>query len=48
MSSTKQIESISPEGEKFAIPSQEDYAREFERISRLADEQRAQGRGEHL
>jgi nucleotide sugar dehydrogenase len=44
MSSTKQIESISPEGERFTIPTEEDSASEFESISLLAEEQRAQGR----
>jgi nucleotide sugar dehydrogenase len=44
MSSTKQIETISPEGERFTIPTEEDSASEFESISLLAEEQRAQGR----
>jgi len=36
--------SISPDGEKFPIPSPDDYAKEFERIKKLADEQRALNR----
>jgi nucleotide sugar dehydrogenase len=36
--------SISPEGEKFAIPTKEDYEPEFERIRDLADHQRKQGK----
>ena len=36
--------SISPAGEEFPLPKQEDYAAEFERISSLADEARKQGR----
>ena len=36
--------SISPDGEKFALPTREDYAAEFERLSRLVDENRAMGR----
>jgi len=36
--------SISPAGEKFAIPAEKDYAAEFERLKALADEQRKLGR----
>ncbi len=36
--------SISPEGEKFQLPSRDDYAAEFERLSKLVDENRAKGR----
>ncbi len=36
--------SISPDGEKFPIPSEADYAAEFERLQKIAAEQRAQGR----
>jgi len=35
--------SISPEGEKFNIPSEEDHVREFDRLKRLAQEHRDQG-----
>src|SRR5512137_2434403 len=35
--------SISPEGEKFAIPGEEDYKQEYERLVKLADEHRQQG-----
>jgi len=36
--------SMSPNGDEFPLPSEEDYAREFERLQKLADEQRAAGR----
>jgi len=36
--------SISPDGEKFPLPSQKDYEAEFDRLKKLADENRAQGR----
>ena len=36
--------SMSPNGDVFPLPSEEDYAREFERLQKLADEQRAAGR----
>ena len=36
--------SLSPEGEIFPLPAPEDYAAEFERLSRLAAEQREKGR----
>jgi len=36
--------SISPDGERFAIPQEADYAQEFERMRRLVAEQRDQGR----
>ncbi len=35
--------SISPEGEKFNLPSEEDHVREFDRLKRLAREHRDQG-----
>jgi len=35
--------SISPTGEKFPLPTSEDYSKEFERLKRLVDEQRARG-----
>jgi UDP-N-acetyl-D-glucosamine dehydrogenase len=35
--------SVSPEGEKFTIPAEEEYAAEFKRISKLVDEQRKMG-----
>ena len=37
-------ESVSPAGERFPLPEPADYAAEFERLSRLASEQRAKGR----
>lgn len=36
--------SISPTGEKFRLPSQEDYIKEFERLKEVVDSQRALGR----
>ncbi len=36
--------SISPTGEKFALPSQKDYAKEFARFKEIVKKQRAQGR----
>ncbi|MBW1799639.1 MAG: GDP-mannose dehydrogenase [Deltaproteobacteria bacterium] len=36
--------SISPEGEKFKLPDEEDYKKEYERLEALANEQRAGGR----
>ncbi len=36
--------SISPDGEKFALPAREDHAAELERLSRLVEEHRARGR----
>lgn len=36
--------SISPDGEKFPLPTREDYAAEMERLTRLAEENRAAGR----
>jgi UDP-N-acetyl-D-glucosamine dehydrogenase len=36
--------SVSPEGERFHLPSEEDYRIEYERLQTLADEQRSQGR----
>ena len=36
--------SISPDGEKFPIPQKEEYAAEFSRIKKLADQQRSQGK----
>ena len=35
--------SISPDGEKFPLPSSDDYAREYERLKHIVDEQRALG-----
>ncbi|MBW2349337.1 MAG: nucleotide sugar dehydrogenase [Deltaproteobacteria bacterium] len=35
--------SISPEGEKFKIPEQEDYQAEYERLKNLVDAKRAEG-----
>ncbi|HOW72383.1 MAG TPA: UDP binding domain-containing protein [Phycisphaerae bacterium] len=36
--------SISPEGEKFALPSRDQYPAEFARLKKITDEQRVQGR----
>jgi UDP-N-acetyl-D-glucosamine dehydrogenase len=36
--------SISPEGERFALPAEDEYAREYERLSRVVEEQRGKGR----
>ncbi|NLX21133.1 MAG: nucleotide sugar dehydrogenase [Phycisphaerae bacterium] len=36
--------SISPEGEKFPLPRKEQYAAEFERLKKLADAKRAEGK----
>jgi nucleotide sugar dehydrogenase len=36
--------SISPNGEKFTLPNDEDYKQEYEKLVKLADEQRKMGR----
>jgi len=36
--------SVSPEGEKFALPADDEYAKEYERLSGLVEEQRSKGR----
>jgi UDP-N-acetyl-D-glucosamine dehydrogenase len=36
--------SISPDGERFSLPSEDEYAREYERLSRMVEEQRGKGR----
>jgi len=36
--------SVSPDGEKFAVPSKDEYKAEFERVSKLVDDQREMGR----
>jgi UDP-N-acetyl-D-glucosamine dehydrogenase len=36
--------SISPDGERFTLPSEDEYAREYERLSRIVEEQRGKGR----
>lgn len=36
--------SVSPEGEQFPLPTEEDYASEFSRLKQIADQQREQGR----
>jgi UDP-N-acetyl-D-glucosamine dehydrogenase len=36
--------SISPEDERFVLPSEDEYAKEYERLSRIAAEQRGRGR----
>ncbi|MBW1798608.1 MAG: GDP-mannose dehydrogenase, partial [Deltaproteobacteria bacterium] len=35
--------SISPDGEKFKIPDEEDYAKEYERLEKLVKEKREEG-----
>jgi len=44
MTASEQQYSISPSGEKFLIPSKEDYSDEFNRIKQLVDENRAAGK----
>ncbi len=39
-----QLTSMSPSGETFPLPAEEDYDREFERLQTLVDKQRAAGR----
>jgi len=41
--SETQVYSISPSGEQFAIPHKEEYAAEFQRVERLANQARAEG-----
>ncbi|MBW1912827.1 MAG: GDP-mannose dehydrogenase, partial [Deltaproteobacteria bacterium] len=36
--------SINPEGEKFKLPDEKEYKQEYERLVKLVDEQRGQGR----
>ena len=36
--------SISPEGEKFKIPLDEDYKQEYEKLTKIVDEQKKLGR----
>ncbi len=36
--------SISPDGEKFALPTEDEYAREYERLLKAVEEQREKGR----
>jgi nucleotide sugar dehydrogenase len=36
--------SVSPDGERFALPSEHDYAQEYSRLEDLVSQQRAQGR----
>ncbi len=36
--------SVSPGGEKFTLPDQEDYSKEFERLSELVSREKAEGR----
>ena len=36
--------SVSPEGEEFPLPNEEDYSREFEKLQALVAEQRDKGR----
>ena len=44
MSTQEQKFSISPVGEKFAIPQRSEYAAEFDRIAKLVEKNRAEGR----
>jgi UDP-N-acetyl-D-glucosamine dehydrogenase len=44
MSSTTQEYSVSPAGEKFAIPEKSDYQVEFDRVAKLIDKNRAEGK----
>ena len=41
---TEQTVSVSPEGEEFLLPTQEDYETEFHRLERLATRHREEGR----
>ena len=36
--------SVSPSGEKFAIPEKTEYAKEFDRISKLVEKNRKEGK----
>ena len=36
--------SLSPEGEKFKLPDEEDYKKEYERLEKLVKEERDRGR----
>ncbi len=40
----ERVVSVSPEGEAFPLPDEEDYSREFERLQALAAEEREKGR----
>src|SRR5512136_1088830 len=44
MNQAEQLVSVSPSGESFPLPQQQDYDLEFERLQRLVHEQRAIGR----
>ena len=44
MTQQEQLVSISPNGESFPLPREQDYDVEFERLSKLAQEQKAVGR----
>ena len=44
MTQQEQLVSISPNGESFPLPREQDYDMEFERLSKLAQEQKAVGR----
>ena len=37
--------SVSPDGEKFALPTEKEYTEEYQRLEKIVAEQRAQGRG---
>ena len=36
--------SVSPEGEKFKLPEEEDYKKEYQRLQKLARKHKAEGR----
>jgi hypothetical protein len=40
----KKLESVSPEGEVFAIPAKTEYAPELERLKKLTSAARAEGK----
>lgn len=44
IASTAPPVSASPDGERFPLPREEDYAKEFNRLKRIANEQRLKGR----
>ena len=44
MNSIKPIESTSPDGETFRLPTEEDYIEEFNRLKKIVAEQRLKGR----
>jgi nucleotide sugar dehydrogenase len=44
MTQSENYFSISPDGEKFPLPAEDDYAEEFKKIRKLVDQQRRNGR----